>query len=287
MSGLSDPTADDGTLPEQENEPTKETKAEKSLASASEEAPLAVVGIGASAGGLEAFKQFFTHMPGDSGMAFVVISHQDPAQTSLLPEILQRYTEMPVVEVDEDGVEARRNTVYTKPSDSDLAILQGRLILLKPAWAGGAVTAIDIFFRHLAEDQDGKAVGIVLSGMGNDGTLGIRALKEHTGMVMAQEPTTAKFGSMPQSAIATGLVDYIATAEELPQPPHRLCQDQITVRAGSGTLQTQILVPENTLAKIFALIRSRTGQDFSQYKRSTVTRRIERRMGLHQLIKMG
>ncbi len=182
-------------------------------------------------------------------------------------------------------MEARQNTVYTKPSDFDLAILQGRLILLKPVRPGAAETTIDIFFRHLAEDQDGKAVGIILSGMGNDGTLGIRALKEHTGMAMAQEPSTARFGSMPQSAIATGLVDYIAPAEDIPL---RL-MDYIKTRSllsKEQTLKTETLLPENTLAKIFALIRSRTGQDFSQYKRSTVSRRIERRMGLHQLIRM-
>ncbi len=203
----------------QDQEPKKEELG-KTQAEEPEEGPLAVVGIGASAGGLEALKEFFTHMPAKSGMAFVVISHQDPAQTSLLPEILQRYTEMPVVEVGEDGVQARQNTVYTKPSDSDLAIFHGRLVLLKSARAGGVETTVDIFFRHLAEDRDGKAVGIILSGMGDDGTLGIQALKEYTGMAMAQDPSTAKFGSMPQSAIATGLVDYIAPAEDLPRPPY-------------------------------------------------------------------
>ena len=286
MSGLSDSVAEKETLPEQDQEPKKEDENPgKSQAAAVDEEPLAVVGIGASAGGLEALKQFFTHTPADSRMAFVVVSHQDPSQTSLLPEILQRYTEMPVVEVGEDGVQARQNTVYTKPSDFDLAILRGRLILLKPARSSATETTIDLFFRHLAEDQDGKAVGIILSGMGNDGTLGIRALKEYTGMAMAQETSTAKFGSMPQSAIATGLVDYIAPAEDLPL---RLI-DYIKTRSllwQEKTLKTEPRVPENTLAKVFALIRSRTSQDFSQYKRSTVMRRIERRMGLHQLTRM-
>jgi len=233
---------------------------------------------------LEGLEQFFTHMPADSGMAFVVISHQDPNQTSLLPEILQKYTEMPVVQVVEGGVDARQNTVYIKPSDSDLAVLQGTLTLLRPV-RSGVNTTIDIFFRHLAEDQDGKAVGIVLSGMGSDGTLGIRALKEHMGIAMAQEPSTAKFGSMPQSAIATGLIDHIAPPEDLPQS----LIDYIRTRSllwQRRTIQTRTPAPENSLAKIFALIRYRTSQDFSGYKRSTVTRRIERRMGLHQLTQM-
>jgi two-component system CheB/CheR fusion protein len=285
VSGLSDSASEKETLPEQDQEAKEEEKAGKSQAVAVDESPLAVVGIGASAGGLEALKEFFTHTPADSKMAFVVVSHQDPAQTSLLPEILQRYTEMSVVEVGEDGVEVRQNTVYTKPSDFDIAILRGRLILLKPARSGATETTIDLFFRHLADDQDGKAVGIILSGMGNDGTLGIRALKEYTGMAMAQETSTAKFGSMPQSAIATGLVDYIAPAEDLPL---RL-MDYVKTRSllwQEKTLKKEIPVQENTLAKVFALIRSRTSQDFSQYKRSTVMRRIERRMGLHQLTRM-
>ncbi len=270
---------------EKEEKGEKEEKAVESLEAEPEEEPIAIVGIGASAGGLEALEQFFTHMPANSRMAFVIISHQDPAQTSLLPEILQRYTEMQVVEVEEDGVQARQNTVYTKPSGSDLTILHGRLIPLRPARVSGTKTTIDIFFRNLAEDQDGKAVGIVLSGMGNDGTLGIRALKEYMGVAMAQEPSTAKFGSMPQSAIATGIVDYIAAADELPK---RLI-DYVTTRSlltRGRVLQTHTPAPENALARIFALIRARTSQDFSQYKRSTIMRRIERRMGLHQLTRM-
>ena len=192
----------------------EDSKRQNGLPAKPDASPLAFVGIGASAGGLEAIEQFFKHMPGKSGMAFVVVQHQDPEQTSLLPEILRRYTDMPVVEIGESGVKAMPDTVYARPSNSDLVIMQGNLMLLKPATKSGA---IDIFFRHLAEDQDGKAVGIILSGMGNDGTLGIRALKGHMGMTMAQEPASAKFEPMPQNAIATGLVDYIAPPEDLPR----------------------------------------------------------------------
>jgi two-component system CheB/CheR fusion protein len=150
--------------------------------------------------------------------------------------------------------------------------------------------SIDIFFRHLAEDQDGKAVGIILSGMGSDGTLGIRALKEHAGMAMAQEPTSAMFGDMPRSAIATGLVDFVALPDDLPQllSSYVNASSKISQANISQIAQPQVSVPptpvvEGNLAKVFVIIRSRTGQDFSQYKRSTIVRRIERRMSLHQL----
>ncbi len=262
-----------------EKEKEMDANEEKNI-SAEPQAPLAIVGIGASAGGLEALEQFFSHMPADSGMAFIVIQHQDPEQPSLLPEILQRYTEMPVTEIAESGVDARQNTVYIKPPDFDLSIIRGRLTLLEPRKTAGVKMPIDIFFRQLAEDQDGKAVGIVLSGMGSDGTLGIRALKERPGMVMAQEPSSAMYSSMPESAIATGLVDFIAPPESLPQ----LLIDYIDASSQQPKLHAPAREPpEDALAKIFILIRSKTGQDFSLYKRNTIIRRIERRMSLHQL----
>lgn len=258
----------------------EDCKRQNGLPAEPDASPLAIVGIGASAGGLEAIEQFFKNMPGKSGMAFVVVQHQDPEQTSLLPEILRRYTDMPVVEIGENGVKAMPDTVYARPSNSDLVIMHGNLMLLKPATKSGA---IDIFFRHLAEDQDGKAVGIILSGMGNDGTLGIRALKGHMGMTMAQEPASAKFELMPQNAIATGLVDYIAPPEDLP----RLLIDYFIASSQQTEVGTnRPSVSESVLAKIFALIRTKTSQDFSQYKRSTVMRRIERRMSLHKLTKI-
>ena len=223
-------------------------------------------------------------MPAKSGMAFAVVQHQDPDQPSLLPEILQRYTQMPVLVVEENGMPARPDTVYIKPPATDLSILKGTFILLKPTTTFGAKTSIDTFLRHLAEDQDGKAVGIILSGMGSDGTLGIRAMKERTGMVMAQEPASAKFASMPQSAIATGLVDYIAPPMELSRLLCEYVEVNMQLRERHASVSP---ILENSLAKIFVLIRSRTGQDFALYKRSTIIRRIERRMGLHQLTLMN
>lgn len=268
---------------------------------AKQDEPLAIVAIGSSAGGLEALELFFNHMPVETGMAFVVIQHQDPEQTSLLPEILQRYTEMPVMTI-EEGVIALPNTVYIKPPDYDLSILQGSFTLLRPSpKEKGAKMSIDIFFRHLAEDQDGKAVGIILSGMGSDGTLGIRALKEHAGMAMVQEPSSAKFQDMPQNAIATGLVDYVAMPEDLPEQLNsyvntssKISQEQANPSLIQMTRpkRPKEHVPQaspavkGALARIFVLVRSRTNQDFSLYKRSTIMRRIERRMSLHQLTRM-
>ena len=245
--------------------------------------PRAIVGIGASAGGLEALEQFFRHMPADTGMAFVLVTHMDPSRKGMLPEIVQRVTEMPVVWA-EDGMAVRPNAVYVKPADADLAVLHGTLTLLEPALGQISRTPIDLFFRHLADDQpDGRAVGIVLSGMGHDGSLGVRAIKEKAGLVLVQDPSSTQYGSMPESAIATGLVDIVAPAAEL---PHLLIDYVRSV----DTIGREPVVPareiEDGLKKIFVLVRSRTGQDFSLYKRSTIQRRIERRMGLHQLTRI-
>ena len=244
--------------------------------------PRAIVGIGASAGGLEALEQFFRHTPADTGLAFAVIQHQDPRQKGMLTEILQRYTSMTVVEVT-DGTRAEPDTVYIKPSNADLAILQGVLTLMEPVLVGGLHLPIDSFFRHLADDQDGKAVGILLSGTGSDGTLGIRALKERSGMVMVQDPISAAFEGMPQNAIATGLVDYIAAPAELPE---LLIQFIENLEKLPVTREIPDKAMDEGLARIFILLRSRANQDFSQYKKSTIQRRVGRRMSLHQLTRL-
>ncbi|MDN7024080.1 PAS domain-containing protein [Methanoculleus sp. FWC-SCC1] len=245
--------------------------------------PLAIVGIGASAGGLEALELFFTQMPPDTGIAFVLITHMDPAQKGLLPEILRRFTAMPVRET-EDGMTVEADTVYVKPAAADLSIFHGTIGHLEPVRTHGMRMPIDGFFQHLAEDQNGKAIGIVLSGTGSDGTLGIRAVKERTGMVMAQDPDSAQFTGMPESAIATGLVDYIAPAERLPELLVQYVKFSITALAGEQPATARI---EAELRKIFTLIRLQSGQDFSQYKRSTIRRRIERRMAIHQIPSIG
>lgn len=262
--------------------PVEKPREEEAPAAATEGSPVAIAGIGASAGGLVALEAFFAHVPRATGIAYVVVTHQAPDQPSSLPEILQRSTTLPVVKI-EDGMRAKPDTVYIIPPNVDLFILHGTFTLIEQALHQGLRLPIDTFFRQLAEDQEERAVGIVLSGMGSDGTLGVRALNEHRGMVMIQDPGTAKFGAMPQSVLATGLVDYSAPVEELPNLLIDYVQHQARVPREPRPHTGQM---ENSLTKIFALIRTHTGQDFTFYKRNTIVRRIDRRMGLHQIARI-
>ena len=237
-----------------------------------------IVGMGGSAGGLEAFEQFFSHLPPDTGLGFILVPHLEPTHKGMMPELLARHTRMKVVEV-QDGMEVRPNHVYVIPPNADLAILHGRLQVLEPAAPRGLRMPIDYFFRQLAADQKEKAIGIILSGMGSDGTQGLRAIKENSGMVMVQDPASAKYDGMPHSAVRTGLVDCVAAAEELPAkliqyvhhaPPPAEDRD-LPDGESSAALQ-----------KVFVLLRAHTGNDFSCYKNNTISRRIERRMSVHQ-----
>jgi two-component system CheB/CheR fusion protein len=242
--------------------------------------PFPIVGLGASAGGLEALEKFLAQVPPDCGLGFVVVTHQHPGHTSLLPELLGKCTWMRV-RVAADGVAVEPNTVYLSLPGGYLAILHGTLHLLEPDEAGLLRLPIDFFFRSLAEDQKDLAIGIVLSGTGTDGTLGLKAIKGATGMTMAQEPDTAKYSGMPSSAIATGLVDYVLPVERLPQ-------QLIAYAQRSSLAATELdLVREEGLSeplqKILVLLRARTGHDFTTYKSNTVRRRIERRINVHQL----
>lgn len=240
---------------------------------------LRIVGMGGSAGGLEAFEQFFSHMPSDADLAFVLVPHLDPTHKGIMAEILQRQTKMPVVQID-DGMQVQANHIYVIPPNADLSILHGKLHLLEPSAPRGLRMPIDFFFRQLAEDQRETAIGIVLSGMGSDGTQGLKAIKENSGLIMAQDPASAKYDRMPHSAIGTGLVDCVANAEELPTKliqfvTHAVTRPKVklSVEEGYSTL----------LEKVFVLLRARTGNDFSCYKKTTIYRRIERRMNVHQI----
>jgi two-component system CheB/CheR fusion protein len=237
-----------------------------------------IVGMGASAGGLEAFEQFFSHLPLDTGLAFVLVPHLEPTHKGMMPELLGRHTKMPVVEV-EDGMKVQPNHVYVIPPNADLAILHGKLQVLEPVAPRGQRMAIDFFFRHLAADQKEKAIGIILSGMGSDGTLGLKAIKENLGMVMVQDPASAKYDSMPRSAINTGMADYIAAAQELPAKLVQYFTHAPAAREKHVPAEGE---PTAALEKVFVLLRAHTGNDFSCYKNSTVGRRIERRMSVHQ-----
>jgi len=237
-----------------------------------------IVGIGASAGGLEAMEEFFRHMPPASGMAFVVVSHQHAGHVSLLPSLLSKCTAMPVVEA-KDGMAVEANGVYLAPGGTNLAILHGILHLMDPPPQDRVPLPIDYFFRSLAEDQRQRAVGIVLSGTGSDGTVGLRAIKAESGMTIAQDPQSAKYQNMPRSAIAAGVVDLVQPADQMAEP----------LRAYARNLTKPALpLPERdasqSLRKIFILLRDRTGNDFAlYYKENTIQRRIERRMNVHQI----
>ena len=265
----------------------------KKPAKAKEKAPAAVpvseakagfpiVGIGASAGGLAAFENFFSGMSQDAdpGMAFVLVQHLAPDHKSILCELIRRYTRMQVFEV-EDGMTVHVNCVYIIPPNHDMALLNGALQLLEPSAPRGQRLPIDFFFASLAQDQRERGIAVVLSGTGSDGAQGVRAIKAEGGMVMVQSPTSTEFDGMPRSAIATGLVDYQLAPSEMPAQLYAYATHAF------GTLARPASAPmpnnDSALKKIFILLRAQTGHDFSNYKPSTIHRRIERRMAVHQV----
>ena len=174
-----------------------------------------VVGIGASAGGLEALEHFLSRVPKNNGMAFVIVQHLDPTRKGIMPELLQRTTDMKVIQV-KDRTLIQPDRVYVIPPNKDMSIMHGVLHLLEPVSPRGLRLPIDFFLRSLAQDQQEHSIGVILSGMGSDGTLGLRAIKEKGGVVLVQDPTTAKFDGMPRSAIDSGLADIVAAVDDLP-----------------------------------------------------------------------
>ncbi len=237
-----------------------------------------IVGIGASAGGLEALEQFLGNAPEDSGVAFVVVQHLDPTQKGMLPELLQRVSKMEVFQA-EDMMKVKPNCVYVIPPNKSMSVFKGALHLFDPIEARGLRLPIDFFLRSLADDQKENAVGVILSGMGSDGSVGIRAIKENNGIVMVQEPDTAKFDSMPRNAIDSGLVDLIAPPNKLPSELFSFIKHLPVVKSN---LSNEIR-DKSAFEKIIILLRTHTGNDFSLYKKNTVYRRIERRMGVHKI----
>jgi two-component system CheB/CheR fusion protein len=246
-----------------------------------ERQPFFVVGLGASAGGLETLEQFFSHMPPDSGMAFVVVVHLDPTHKTLLPELLARYTRMEV-RTAEEGITVEPNVVYVIPANRDMTISGGQLHLEEPQLPRGMRHTIDIFLRSLASDMEENAIAVILSGTGTDGTQGVKAVKELGGIVVVQEEATAKYPGMPQSAIATGVVDMILPAGNIPEKIMELAQ-RSTLLAQRKDAEPPKQVTDQ-LKSIFRIVNSRTGQDFSSYKVSTIVRRIERRMAVNDII---
>jgi len=241
-----------------------------------------IVGIGASAGGLEALELFLSRVPKDSGLAFVIVQHLDPTREGIMPELLQRITDMKVVQV-KDRTKAQPDHVYVIPPNKDMSILHGVLHLLKPVTPRGLRLPIDFFLRSLAQDQQEHSIGVILSGMGSDGTLGLRAIKEKAGLGLVQDPATAKFNGMPRSAIDAGLADIVAPVADLPGRIIAFLKRTPLVRAVEPVLEDKA---QSALEKAIVLLRAHTGHDFSLYKQNTFYRRIERRMGIHQIGKI-
>ena len=242
-----------------------------------------IVGIGSSAGGLETLEQFFSKMPENNGMAFVIVQHLDPNHVGMMPELLQRMTSMKVFQVT-DGLKVLPNCVYVIPPNKSMSILNNTLYLFVPAELHGLRLPIDLFFRSLANDRQEKSIGIILSGMGSDGSLGIKAIKEKNGIVLVQEPATAKFDGMPQSAVEVINPDIIAPVEELPS---KLIEYLKYIPKPKEDLDSEFYAKhKSNLDKIIILLREQTGHDFSMYKKSTLFRRIERRKGIHKIDKI-
>lgn len=236
-----------------------------------------IVGVGASAGGLEAFTEVLSHMPPDPGMALVLVQHLDPKHHSVLAELLARATPMRVVEI-KDGITVKMNHVYVIPPNKTL-ILSNHTLRLLPKGPGLVQMPIDAFFRSMAEHEGSKSIGVILSGTASDGTLGLKAIKAEGGITFCQNEESAKYDGMPRSAIAAGCVDFVLPPKEIAHELVRLCRHPYVVQ------QPENLEPamqELDFAEIFSMLRSATGVDFTFYKHATIRRRIQRRMALNR-----
>jgi two-component system, chemotaxis family, CheB/CheR fusion protein len=241
-----------------------------------------IVGIGASAGGLDAFKRFLSAMPPRSGMAFVLVPHLDPDHKSMMPELLARMTAMPVAEA-QNGKPVEADRVYVIPPNRYLAIRDGRIRLTAPEEPRPLRTAIDSFLRSLAEHEKERAIGIILSGTGSHGVLGLSAIKLGGGMVMVQDPATAEYDQMPKAAIAAGTVDYVLPPERMPEALLKYGAQPYVTADGAEDAAAEA----TGLTRILALLRARTKYDFRCYRKTMLMRRIQRRMGLAHVQKLS
>ncbi|MBN2664316.1 MAG: PAS domain-containing protein [Bacteroidales bacterium] len=240
--------------------------------------PTYYVGIGASAGGLEALEVFFKNMPKNSNTAFIVVQHLSPDYKSMMVELISRRTEMETYQIT-DGIDVEANKIYLIPPKKNLSLYHGQLFLTEQIKVNNINLPIDIFFRSLAADQKKKAIGIILSGTGSDGTLGIKAIKEQGGLVMVQDFTNAKFDGMPKSALSTGLVDYVLNADQMGDALVKFISHPNVINQEKSIIDKN----ETDFVKILSLIRSNLSIDFSYYKPKTIVRRIERRISVNQL----
>lgn len=241
-----------------------------------------VVGIGASAGGLDAFLQLFPGLPATTGMGFVVIQHMDPSKESLLADILARSVKLPIVAV-KDGMPIRPDRIHVIPPNTNMGIANGRLSLFPRPLTQGPHLPVDFFFRSLAQDRKGQAIGIVLSGNGSDGTEGVRAIKAEGGITFAQDERSAKYPGMPASATASGCVDFVLPPVGIAGEIARIARHPYVARRSEGLPRDRAMESEEDIGRIFLLVRDATGVDFAQYKPPTTMRRILRRMALNKI----
>jgi len=274
--------------PAAKKKPSKQTKAaasvKKAMAKPKETNDFPIVGLGASAGGLEALEAFFSHMPPDSGIGFVIIQHLSPKHKSIMGSLLAKNTQMKVLEI-KDGMKVKPDHVYLNPPSKNVTLINGALQLMDPVKTGGINLPIDSFFRSMAEEMGEKTICVILSGTATDGTLGLKAVKGEGGLVMVQDPNSAKYDGMPRSAIASGTVDFILPVEKIPAELVKYAKAPYIVPPKKVIVTDDQFV--NYIQKIFSLIRSATGHDLSHYKQTTIRRRIERRMAIHQVNKMA
>jgi two-component system, chemotaxis family, CheB/CheR fusion protein len=269
------------TNPGKEESHAQDRNDEESSDSMGAASDIPVVGIGGSAGALDCFKTFFEAMPLDSGVAFVVIQHLAPAYESLLTELLAAHTCMKVTQAGH-GAAIKPNCVYVIPPNQNLSIRDGVLSLTEFVKNDGIRMPIDFFFRSLAEDRQERAIGVLFSGAGSDGTMGVRAIRGAGGLTIAQDPQTAQYGDMPRNAIATRLVDYVLQPDRIPQAIMDYLR-QPYVRDGESTAMLDVEGQPGGFSEVLAIVKAQTDCDFRCYKKNTILRRIERQMGLHHI----
>ena len=266
-----------GTVMERNNQQQDRPK----LPIAGGDSPTYYVGIGASAGGLEALQSFFSNMAGESGAAFIIVQHLSSGFKSVMAQLLARHTTMPVTTV-EDGETVKANCVYLIPPGKNMMIAEGRLFLADQMPEKSLNFPIDIFLKALAEDAQRQAIGIILSGTGSDGSRALKVIKESGGLVIVQEPTNAKFDGMPVSAVDTGMADMILPAEKMPAQLLRY-MDHPYVEGDQRSLKQALENNDIAIREIFRLLQKSNEVDFSHYKQTTIARRIERRMRIKQI----
>ena len=260
------------------NRSTQKSRKRNSVPAA--QTPFAIVGIGASAGGLEAFTQLLEQLPGHTGLALVLVQHLDPTHESKLTELLARATKLPVVEV-RHGMRVETDHVYVIPPNTNMVVHHGVLKLTSRAVTAGRNLPVDVFFRSLAEDRGRRTIGVVLSGTANDGAAGVQAIKVAGGITFAQDEESARYAGMPRQAVATGCVDFVLSPGDIARELVRISRHPYL----NGFVEEE-MGPSEELLPVFRLLRARTGVDFTHYKPSTIQRRIHRRMALHRLTRL-